>query len=66
MQSPLSAPAGGGLSVTRSLLLNVFSGVLRSLVNCVVVSVSLDGAFEASKLKAPVIESKTAAGRMEC
>ena len=49
--------AGNCLSVTRSLLVNVFSGVLRSLVSCVVVSVSLDGAFEASKLKAPVIES---------
>ena len=53
----VSEYVGNCLSVTGSLLVSEFTGVLRSLVSCVVVSVSLDGAFEASKLKAPVIES---------
>ena len=56
MQSPLSAPAGGGLSVTRSLLVNVVTGVLRSLDSCVVGPKSLDGASKQSELKAPCVE----------
>ena len=64
--SPSLAHSGSGLSVTRSMLVSVLAAALRSIGCCVVVS------FEPRRngrvtitLKGPVIESKTAAGKME-
>ena len=51
----VSEYAGNCLSVTGSMLVSDLAGALRSLVSCVVVSVSLDGTFEAIVLKGPVI-----------
>ena len=64
--SPSLAHSGSGLSITRSMLVSDLAAVLRSIGCCVVVS------FEprrngrvTQRSRALVIESKTAAGKME-